>query len=193
MALVMVSLSCEIVTATGAAVILLTLTVMPVSTLLKVFVSELMSTPLIFAAALEAAWVCVVGPPVAVGSVNDSADKPLASSLTPSLSDTVTRNPFVSPVLAEFITRRAPLASLMMVAFTPALALLILSRMASRESAASMVTLTAVAPVLPVNAAPDQDPTSNVRVPAPSVLAGEVKTVFDNTDCPAASELTETL
>ena len=56
-----------------------------------------------------------------------------------------------------------------------------------------MATLTAVAPVLPVKVEPDQEPTSNVSVPEPSVLEGALKTVLDSTDWPAANELTDTL
>ena len=94
----------------------------------------------------------------------------------------VTRKPLEAPVDAEFITNREPLASLMMVALTPAVLLLILSRMASRVSVDSMVMLTAVVSTLLVKVVPDQEPSSSVSVPDPKVVVGEARTVLDNTD-----------
>ena len=97
-------------------------------------------------------------------------------------STVVTLKPLVAPVVAEFITRRAPLASLTMVALTPAVLLLILSRMVSSVSVDSTVMSTDEVAGLFVNVVPDQDPNSMVKVPDPKVLVDDAKTVLETTD-----------
>jgi len=82
---------------------------------------------------------------------------------------------------------RAPLASLMMLAVTPAPAALILSRMAVRlVSSGPMVMSTGVPPVLAVKpSGPVQLPSVIVSVPSPSVAALLANAVLE-TVCPTA-------
>jgi len=84
-------------------------------------------------------------------------------------------------VAVERSDRRAPFASVMIEAVTPALAPLILSRMAASEvSPAPMVIETGLAPVLVAKlegGVPDQVPSWIVSVPSLSVEAEEPKTL----------------
>ena len=96
------------------------------------------------------------------------------------VSVAVTRKPFSAPVSLERIDSRAPLASLMMVAVTPAPEALILSRMASRlVSPAPISIVTGVLPVLAVKPVvvgePVQVPISMVIVPSPTAVLALVK------------------
>lgn len=84
------------------------------------------------------------------------------------------RKPFSTPVVRDCITRRAPLASLTMVARTPrSLVLLILSRIfSSVSSPGPMLIDTLVLPALGVKPlrSSAQAPMSIVSVPCPSTL-----------------------
>src|SRR5574343_1522039 len=91
-------------------------------------------------------------------------DRPVAPSPSSTVSLAVRRKPFSRPVLLERSDRRAPLASLTMVAVTPAPAALILSRILDRlVSPAPMLMVTALLPALPVKVLPLQEPNSIVN------------------------------
>ena len=117
--------------------------------------------PLTVALAFSAPWFSVSCEPAAVGSYV-SADRPVVASPSSTVSLVVILKPFSAPVAVERSDRRAPFASVMIEAVTPALAPLILSRMAASEvSPAPIVIETGPAPLLAAKAeggVPDQVP-----------------------------------
>ena len=144
------------------------------------------------AAAFAAVWVRAIWREASVVSY-DSADRPAASVGVPSLSVTVMRKAFSSPVALERISRREPLPSVKTTAVTPAPAPLILSRTCASVSVASMLTSSAVLPALAVKLAwlAPQVPSSMRNVPAPGVAELEANTPLAS-DCAAASDCTVT-
>ena len=159
----------------------------------SVLLADTTSTPLIDASALAADCFCTIDASPADGS-KASADRPLASVELPSLSATLTRKAFSSPLSFERSDRRAPVASLTIDATTPAPAALILSRTASSVSVpGSTVMLTGVAPAFGVNVVCPafQLPSSIVRVPEPTTVVAAAKVPLTSV-CDDASLVTVT-
>ena len=139
-------------TLTGEVVTLVSVKVMPSTTLASVL--SVVSTAMPLMLALAFAADCVIVVPVAAGGSKARRDRPVASVFVVSSSVTLTRKPFAAPVVLDCNASREPEASVTMVALTPALAALILSRMpASVFSVAPIGTTMSAVPGLAVKLA----------------------------------------
>ena len=141
------------VTSTGVGLAFCRVTVRPSTTLLSVLLADVMAMPLIVRSALAALLVRCMAELAAVAS-KPSADRPVAALPSSLASLALRRKAFSAPVSRDRMLRRAPLASVTMLASTPALAMLILSRRpASVLSASPTVTVMALLPVLRLKSA----------------------------------------
>ena len=143
------AVSLATLTSTGVSLFFSSVRLRPSDTLLSLLVADSIAMPLTVALALSALWLsvsCDAAAPVVPSNAN--ADRPWAGSPSSVVSVAVILKPFAAPVIVERRDRREPFASVMMEAETPALAALILSRMAvSDVSPAPIVMLTALEPV----------------------------------------------
>ncbi len=134
----------ETVTSIGVSVFFSRVRLRPSEMLLSLFVADSMAMPLTVAFAFSAYWlspICEFAAPVLPSKFR--AESPAAGSPSSVVSVALIVNPLAAPVVVERSDRREPFASVMMDADTPALAALILSRMADSEvSPAPMAMLT---------------------------------------------------
>ena len=166
-------------TVIGSTVVLLNVSVTPSTTSFIVLLGDVTGMSLMNATA-SAATCAEVAPPVAVCGFQvrpSSAPPPVVA----------TEKAFAAPVSFERSIRRAPLASVRMLAVTLPPAALILSRSDASVSVASTVTSIAVADGSAASGF------SMCTVPAFSVVVAPAGKIGEAIDCALASESTWTL